>query len=101
MCIIQYNIQKPPPRLVLAKKRPGPSYNYDIVFTFADVGARTLALLLYRRPVISCNHSHMHKAPLQGYRSVLCAHTGSDEKSSFLRQSPLNIKSECAWLNMN
>jgi len=27
------------------------------------------------------------------YRSVQCAHTGSDEKSNFLRQLPSNISS--------
>jgi hypothetical protein len=35
-----------------------------------------------------------------GHRSAQCARSGSDEKSSFLPQSPSNIRSECGWLNM-
>ena len=33
-------------------------------------------------------HNWPKDVPRVGYRSAQCAHTGSDEKSNFLRQSP-------------
>ena len=38
-------------------------------------------------------HNWPEDVPRVGYRSAQCAHTGSDEKSNFLRQSPSNISS--------
>jgi hypothetical protein len=35
-------------------------------------------------------HNRREDVPRIGYRSAQCAHTGSDEKSNFLRQSPSN-----------